>query len=167
MNKIDFFSPADGECASSSKPRFYLYDGGDSTPVCMKEELVRHDCTPVMNESGSNIIIRPVDHVLYPETGGPMHCDAFLHDTARDRLCFVEMKCVRCSWMSEAYGQLLQTVRDFISSHPQVAGSARIRRAYAANSKHPNFQYSQSEAMHRFWCETRFSLRFENCVSMD
>lgn len=166
MNTINFFSPADGECASSSKPKFYLYDGGDSSPVFMREESVRRDCTPVLNESCRDIILRPVDHVLYPETGGPIHCDAFLHDKERSCLCFVEMKCVRSSWMSEAYDQLLQTVRDFISSHPMVADAAHIRRAYAANSKHPQFQYSQSEAMHKFRNETRFSLRFENCVSM-
>ena len=166
MNKINFFLPSDDECLSSSKPKFYLYDDDDASPVYLKEVEIRRNCTPVLNGSGSDIVFRPVDHVLYPESGGPVHCDAFLHDRARSRLCFVEMKCVRASWMAEAYNQLLQTVLDFRDSHPDVANAARVRRAYAANSRHPSFQYSQAEAMRRFRCATRFSLRFENCVSM-
>ena len=95
-----------------------------------------------------------------------VHCDAFLHDRERSRLCFVEMKCVRASWMAEACEQLLQTILDFKNSHPAVANAARVRRAYAANSRHPNFQFSQADVMRRFRCVTGFLLRFENCVSM-
>ena len=166
MDMINFFLPPDGECSSSSKSKFYLYDDGDATPVYLKEAEIRRNCTPVLNESGNDIILRPVDHALYPESGWKVHCDAFLHDRERSRLCFVEMKCVRASWMAEAYEQLLQTILDFRNSHPAVANAARVRRAYAANSRHPNFQFSQADVMRRFRCVTGFLLRFENCVSM-
>lgn len=166
MYKINFFLPPDGECSSSFSSMFYLYDDGDATPVYLKEEKTRRNCTPVLNGSGGDIILRPVDHALYPESRGPVHCDAFLHDRERSRLCFVEMKCVMASWMTGAYEQLLQTVLDFVNSHPVVANVARVRRAYAANSRHPNFQYSQADVMLRFRRATGFSLRFENRVSM-
>lgn len=167
MDKINFFLPPDGDCSSSAKQKFYLYDDGDATQVYLKEEEIRRNCTPVLNETGGDIILRPVDHALYPESGSSVHCDAFLHDRERSRLCFVEMKCVKASWMTKACDQLLHTVLDFRDSHPDVANVARIRRAYAANSRHPNFQYSQADVMRKFRCATRFSLRFENCVSMD
>ena len=118
MDMINFFLPPDGECSSSSKSKFYLYDDGDATPVYLKEEEIRRNCTPV------------------------------------------------ASWMAEAYKQLLQTILDFKNSHPAVANAARVRRAYAANSRHPNFQFSQADVMRRFRCVTGFLLRFENCASM-
>ena len=164
MEKIDFFSPPDDCCVCSSAERFYLYDDEGASRVYLNLQRLRNDCTPVENKSGEAVVLRPVDHVLYPESEGPVHCDAFLHDVSRSCLCFVEMKCVRAGWKTEPVAQLEQTVLDFLASHKNAALLARRKRAVAANSKHPNFQFSEAVRIRNFHAKTGFTLYFENCV---
>lgn len=167
MGPVDFFAQPEMDCAKSSACCFYLYDDGESGPVYLDEVRRRRNCTPVENTTGEIAILRPVDHVLYPESGGPVHCDAFLHNASCSCLCFVELKCVRTGWINESVKQLEQTVLDFAGSHKDVFLLARHRRAVAANPKHPNFNFSEAMRIRNFHAKTGFVLFLENLVRMD
>lgn len=159
----NFFCPHDADCSCSSEKMFYLYDDANGSPIYMKENKLRADCTPVSNEDGKTIILRPVDHGIYSESD-ELRCDAFLHDVERQVLCFVEMKSLQKNWIEQARDQLRATVEAFNLAHPSVSATASRRRAYAANSVHPQFKFSQRELMARFHRETGFNLRIENKV---
>lgn len=162
---MNFFVPIDDECASTSSAIFYLYDDENQTPVYFSTQKTRNYCTEVDNQSVQKIILRPVDHVIYPENG-VIHCDAFLHDVSRRTLCFVEMKNVQKGWVPEAVDQLEQTVNDFNAAHNAITSAALYKRAYAANSKHPCFSSSHATQIRDFRRRTGFVLRIENTVKL-
>lgn len=162
---MNFFVPIDDECASTSSAIFYLYDDENQTTVYFSTQKTREYCTEVVNKAVQKIILRPVDHCIYPENGA-IHCDAFLHNESRKTLCFVEMKNVSKSWASDAIAQLEQTVKDFNAAHGAIAEDALYKRAYAANSKHPNFSRSHATQIREFYQRTGFVLRVENTVKL-
>ena len=67
-------------------------------------------------------------------------------------------------WMRDARNQLESTIEAFRANHDESL--FRYRFAYAANRKHPHFQFSQKETMQRFRNKFNFRLLFQKNIDV-
>lgn len=163
---FDFFDPPDAQCMNTSARRMYLYDGSGTTPAVLLITPTGERPVIVENQSGLSYVFRPVDKAVYG-SGDSKRSDVFFHTVDRRQLVFAELKLWHVSgWFKEGVGQLKSVVLDFISAHPAVVESSRIRRAYVCNPHHPRFAYSRAEEIRDFHRLTRFALYPEGHVTI-
>ncbi len=118
----------------------------------------------IENPNGKDVQFVPVDHnikVMEAKNERSM-CDGMLYDGDQAWLAFVEMKEQVSEWMRDARNQLESTVEFFRACHD--ISLFKYRFAYAANRKHPHFQFSQKETMQHFYNEYKFRLLFQKNI---
>lgn len=120
----------------------------------------------VKNEQGKNVQFVPVDHNIqvFEDGNERSMCDGMLYDMDKSWLAFVEMKEQIGEWMRGARLQLESTIEVFKKSHD--AEEFRYRFAYAANRRHPHFQFSQKQVMQEFYNQYKFRLLFQNNIDV-
>lgn len=163
----DFFALPDDHCFCTVAKRAFLYDSEGVSPAVLSTFPLEGRPVLVENSAGLNYVFRPVDKVVYGPTD-PQRCDAFLHTTDRKRLFFVELKLwnMRSGWLKAGVEQLKSVLCDFKASHPLIAASATVRRAYVCNPCHARFRFSVAEEIRDFHRETGYSLYPEGKVSI-
>ncbi|MBR4662885.1 MAG: hypothetical protein IKO93_03325 [Lentisphaeria bacterium] len=110
------------------------------------------NCT-VANPAEKTIDFYPVDHCLdlRREDGSQEKCcDALLAETGGGQLFFLELKNRRKSAdaVDDAIEQLANTIRIFQQNHNLPFWKKTV--AYAANRKHPSFNFSRKDEMLKF-----------------
>ncbi|MBR3711304.1 MAG: hypothetical protein IKM99_10170 [Bacteroidales bacterium] len=91
-------------------------------------------------------------------------CDGMLFQE-KEYLAFIELKDVASSWVTEAIGQLSNTIKLFKENH--YFADYKRRYAYASNCQHPVFHYSLKETMQHFKKDTHFNLRITNTIDVN
>jgi hypothetical protein len=91
-------------------------------------------------------------------------CDGMLYDHEKTWIAFVEMKEQISEWMRDARKQLESTINSFRDCHD--IRLFKFRFAYAANRKHPHFQFSQKQVMQEFYNQYKFRLLFQNNIDV-
>ncbi|HLP87572.1 MAG TPA: hypothetical protein VK184_03065 [Nostocaceae cyanobacterium] len=92
-------------------------------------------------------------------------CDGML--TYDGKIIFVELKqrnYTNSVWIEEAEKQLRKTIAVFIQDYD--LDSYKSKKAYIANNKKPQFQYSHKERMQKFRTDTGFILLIQNTIKI-
>ena len=121
----------------------------------------------VKNPKRHVLLFVPIDHNMdIRQADGNLEstCDGMLFE-GKEYLAFVELKDVASSWVTEAVGQLINTIMLFKMNH--YFEDFKRRYAYAANRQHPVFHYSLKETMQQFKKDTSFNLRISNTIEIN
>jgi hypothetical protein len=92
-------------------------------------------------------------------------CDGML--TYNSKIIFVELKTRKYTnsvWIEEGEKQLRKTIAVFVN-HNNLA-IFKSKKAYIANNKKPQFQYSHKERMQKFRNNTGFTLSIQNTIKV-
>ncbi|WP_199332114.1 hypothetical protein [Anabaena lutea] len=92
-------------------------------------------------------------------------CDGML--TYESKIIFVELKernYTNIVWIEDGDRQLRNTISVFINYHDLV--EYKSKKAYIANRKKPQFQYSHKEKMQKFKNDTGFILIIQNNIKI-
>lgn len=169
MPKVDFFSPDYQRVTGISLSEFGIDDAVEQGNAGGVAYLVTSDYAEsnaiVSNKSDIPLTFEPLDHniVIHPTSGETYSlCDCMLYN--RKHLCFIELKVKGKNWLSEAVRQLESTIELFRANHKFDAYPKRS--AYAANKRHPQFQYSRKELMQTFRNRYQCYLRIQRNVEI-
>lgn len=152
IRKDAFFGINDGVQEKKGNDKAYTTTDGDSESWN----------AIVSNPNNVCVIFTPLDHniVLHPEKGETYSlCDGMLHSPHYSFLIFAELKIRKGDWLTKSIGQLKSTIQLFAQMHN--LSDFKVRQAYAANKKHPNFPVSHKEDMQKFHNETKVRLRIQ------
>lgn len=161
---MDFFDTQYITETARNEVRFGLVDDGLRARSAIGDE---HRWLAVVNNPQcKEVQFVPVDHNIKMMDGKNERsmCDGMLYDKERSWLAFVEMKEQISEWMRDARNQLESTIEAFRANHDE--NLFRYRFAYAANRKHPHFQFSQKETMQRFRNKFNFRLLFQKNIDV-
>lgn len=127
------------------KMAFTIIDGLHKWNACIK------------NNDNLSVHFLPIDHRVeaYSEKGAISLCDGMLF-VDEWWLAFVEVKTSPKDWISKAVQQLISTIKLYLTCHPDRI--FKYKEAYASNTRHPQYHYSERETMARFRKETGFKL---------
>ncbi|PPJ62022.1 hypothetical protein [Cuspidothrix issatschenkoi] len=165
---INFF---DANCQSqTNQPKFGLCD--DPPPSKDPAYIDIDDCSKwiaiVENNQEIEVIFTAIDHcteILRSDGKMDNRCDGML--TYNNNIIFVELKerkYTNSVWIEEGENQLRKIISVFINNHDlQIFKS---KKAYIANSKKPQFQYSHKERMQKFRNDTGFTLIIQNTIKV-
>ncbi len=165
---INFF---DANCQSqTSQSKFGLCD--DPPPSKDPAYIDIDDCSKwiaiVENNQEIEVIFTAIDHcteILRSDGKMDNRCDGML--TYNNNIIFVELKerkYTNSVWIEEGENQLRKIISVFINNHDlQIFKS---KKAYIANSKKPQFQYSHKERMQKFRNDTGFTLIIQNTIKV-
>ncbi len=122
----------------------------------------------VENNQEIEVIFTAIDNCIeILRSDGKMdnRCDGML--TYNNNIIFVELKerkYTNSVWIDEGENQLRKIISVFINNHDlQIFKS---KKAYIANSKKPQFQYSHKERMQKFRNDTGFTLIIQNTIKV-
>lgn len=166
MTKINFFDKSYRTESARDDAEFGLFDPDNSLPAITTTDGIHYQAL-VHNPSRHILDFVAIDHNIVfvkPDGNQESTCDAMLFD-GTEYLAFVELKDVASSWVTEAVGQLENTILLFKKSH--YYKDFKRRYAYAANRQHPVFHYSLKEEMQRFRNDTDFLLRIKNTLEIN
>ncbi len=171
MENVDFFSEDYVRESERMDVRFGIVDGveqgGAENIAFTTIENETHWNAIVTNLSRKALIFMPLDHniVIHPRPDTIYSlCDGMLYDTEKQLLLFVELKVKGKTWLGQATKQLKSTISLFKANHNTDRFKKKV--AYAANKKHPCFQYSKKDDMQRFKNETGFRLLVQNKIKI-
>lgn len=161
---MDFFDAKYITESPRNETLFGLVDDGQL--ACSTTKNASSWIAVVKNRQGKKVQFVPVDHNIQVFADGNERsmCDGMLYDLDRSWLAFVEMKEQVGEWMRDARLQLESTLEIFKENHD--AEEFRYRFAYAANRKHPHFQFSQKQVMQEFYNQYKFRLLFQNNIDV-
>lgn len=167
MPEVNFFSDEYQREEVRDDAEFGIYDDSSLAKTTTDSSLYGRSAM-VSNPNRKQVIFTPIDHniVVYDDDGNTLSmCDGMLTSEVERILFFVELK-VRSEkgWVSKAVSQLNSTIRIFITNHRLEEW--RLKRAYACNSKRPNFMVSHKEEMQRFYNSTGFKLIIDNNIKL-
>lgn len=161
---INFFDSNYITELSRNDDRFGLVDKGSlaQSTVDPNEKWIAE----VINKKKKKVQFVSVDQNIriYKNEKEQSLCDGMLYDEGKNWLAFVEMKEVIGNWMGKARSQLESTIEIFTKNHGVT--SFRSRFAYAANRRHPHFQFSQKQVMQKFHDRYKFRLLFQNKIEV-
>lgn len=122
----------------------------------------------VENNQELEVIFTAIDNCIkLLRSDGKMdnRCDGML--TYNNNIIFVELKerkYTNSVWIDDGENQLRKIISVFINNHDlQIFKS---KKAYIANSKKPQFQYSHKERMQKFRNDTGFTLIIQNTIKV-
>lgn len=164
MAAINFFDTTYRIESARDDTEFGLLDPGNNLPAVICDS--NQGQAVVYNSKKHLLDFVAIDHnivILKPDGNLESTCDAMLFDK-KEFLVFVELKDVASGWVTEAVGQLENTIRLFKENH--YYEDFKRRYAYAANRQHPTFHYSLKEEMQRFKNDTDFHLRISNAIKI-
>ena len=161
---MDFFDPKYLTESPHNEAMFGLVDDGLLARSTTSNESSW--VAVVKNRQWKSVQFVPVDHniQIFEDGNERSMCDGMLYDMDKSWLAFVEMKEQIGEWMRAARLQLESTIAIFKKSHN--AEEFRYRFAYAANRKHPHFQFSQKQVMQEFYNQYKFRLLFQNNIDV-
>jgi|LakMenE01Jun11ns_1017448.scaffolds.fasta_scaffold9846049_3 hypothetical protein len=165
---INFF---DANCQSqTNQPKFGLCD--DPPPSEDPAYIDIDDCSKwiaiVENNQEIEVIFTAIDNcieILRSNGEKENRCDGML--TYNSKIIFVELKTRKYTnsvWIEEGEKQLRKTIAVFVN-HNNLA-IFKSKKAYIANNKKPQFQYSHKERMQKFRNNTGFTLSIQNTIKV-
>lgn len=163
MASFNFFDKKFRQEAARTDSEFGIVDPGQSRPAFTTLDKGLFQAR-VFNQNGNPVQFVAIDHNMgIKRTNGndESTCDGMLYVDKR-YLAFVELKDEMSGWISDAVGQLGNTINIFAANH--YITDFGIRLAFAANKQHPNFAYSHKEMMQQFKNDTKFVLRVQNHI---
>lgn len=160
----------DTNCQSqTNQPKFGLCDDPppSENPAYININDSRKWIAIVENNQEINVIFTAIDNCIeILRSDGTMdnRCDGML--TYNNHLIFVELKerNFRNKWVGKGEEQLKNTINVFIANHDLAI--YKSKKAYIANNKKPNFQFSQMERMDKFKDEIGFRLIIQNAIKV-
>ena len=165
---INFF---DTNCQSqTNQPKFGLCDDPppSENPAYININDSRKWIAIVENNQEINLIFTAIDkciQILRSDGKMDNRCDGML--TYNNNIIFVELKerkYTNSVWIDDGENQLRKIISVFINNHDlQIFKS---KKAYIANSKKPQFQYSHKERMQKFRNNTGFTLSIQNTIKV-
>lgn len=165
---INFF---DTNCQSqTNQPKFGLCDDPPPSkdPAYININDSRKWIAIVENNQEIEVIFTAIDNCIeIRRSNGKMdnRCDGML--TYNNNIIFVELKerkYTNSVWIDDGEKQLRKIISVFINNHDlQIFKS---KKAYIANSKKPQFQYSHKERMQKFRNDTGFTLIIQNTIKV-
>jgi len=153
---VDFFSATCKEPVQTSK-LFGICDHQDGdkayTDICKAEKWI----ATVKNKNQVEVTFIAIDHCItvLKEGTNDMEstCDGML--TFEDHIFLVELKKQRKGgWLSEAKGQLENTINLLHEHQRPVLHGIRYKKAFVCNRKHPNFKTIDNELSKKFFKES-------------
>lgn len=165
MSQINFFDKAYFTEKARDDEEFRIFDPSNGQPATTTTDNFYQ--AVVKNPNRHILQFVAIDHNMdIRKTDGELEstCDGMLFEE-KEYLAFVELKDVASGWVSEAVGQLSNTIRLFKENH--YYEDHKRRYAYAANSQHPIFHYSLKEMMQHFKADTNFNLRLTNIIDVN
>jgi hypothetical protein len=163
---INFFEE---KCQNqTNQTRFGICDdpSPSKNPAYLDTKNINKWIAIVENNQGIEILFTAIDNcieILRPDGKMDSRCDGML--TYDKKIIFVELKernYKNSVWIDEADKQLRQTISVFVN-HYDIA-DFYSKKAYIANRKKPQFQYSHKEKMQKFKNDTGFILIIENMI---
>lgn len=161
----------DTNCQSqTNQPKFGLCDDPppSENPAYININDSRKWIAIVENNQEINVIFTAIDkciQILRSDGKMDNRCDGML--TYNNNIIFVELKerkYTNSVWIDEGENQLRKIISVFINNHDlQIFKS---KKAYIANSKKPQFQYSHKERMQKFRNDTGFTLIIQNTIKV-
>ncbi len=120
----------------------------------------------VSNKAQQNLQFIPVDHNIQVKHEGQDQsmCDGMMYNRDKSWLTFIEIKDRRLDWKTKAKQQLEATIKIFSENHDIL--QYKYRYAYAVNSHHPNFQYSEAVSMQNFYSKWKFHLLYQRQIDV-
>lgn len=163
MASINFFDKKFQQETARTEVEFGIVDpdGSQKAFTTLDHKLFQ---AVVVNENRHPIQFVAIDHnmgIKKANGDDESTCDGMLY-VGKRYLAFVELKDEMSGWISDAVGQLENTISIFAANH-YIADFER-RYAYAANKQHPSFAYSHKEMMQQFKNDTDFNLRIQNKI---
>ncbi|MFO0052746.1 MAG: hypothetical protein ACLBM4_22730 [Dolichospermum sp.] len=165
---INFF---DTNCQSqTNQPKFGLCDDPppSENPAYININDSRKWIAIVENNQEINLIFTAIDkciQILRSDGKMDNRCDGML--TYNNNIIFVELKerkYTNSVWIDDGENQLRKIISVFINNHDlQIFKS---KKAYIANRKKPQFQYSHKERMQKFRTDTGFTLSIQNTIKV-
>lgn len=161
---MDFFNSQYITESTRNDIRFGLIDNGLLARSTTKDE--DRWLAEINNSQGKEIQFIPVDHniKIFDGQNERSMCDGMLYDHEKTWIAFVEMKEQISEWMRDARKQLESTINSFKENHD--INLFKFRFAYAANRRHPHFQFSQKQVMQEFYKRHKFRLLFQNNIDV-
>lgn len=119
----------------------------------------------VNNKAQQNLQFIPVDHNIQIKHEGQDQsmCDGMMYNEDRSWIAFIEIKDKRADWKTKAKQQLESTIKIFSENHD--ISQYKYRYAYAVNSRHPNFKYSETDSMQNFHSKWKFYLCYQRQIA--
>jgi hypothetical protein len=163
---INFF---DANCQSqTNKYKFGLCDDPNGSPAYIDTDDCSKWIAIVENNQEIEVIFTAIDNcieILRSDGKKDNRCDGML--TYNNHIIFVELKerkYTNSVWIEEGENQLRKTIAVFVN-HNNLA-IFKSKKAYIANSKKPQFQYSHKERMQKFRNDTGFTLSIQNTIKV-
>lgn len=161
MSSINYFDEKKYKHEKRTDISFGIGDDGKLAFTTLKES---ETIAKVTNKFNRCVQFTPIDHNIKIIVNGNerSQCDGMLYIEVTKELVFVELKTGDKNWVADAIAQLESTIANFSANH--VISDYKYRSAYAANRKHPYFQYSKKEEIETFRTHTRFRLNITNTI---
>ncbi len=163
---INFF---DANCQSqTNQPKFGLCDDLNEDPAYIDIDDCSKWIAIVENNQEIEVIFTAIDNCIeILRSNGEMEnrCEGML--TYNNHIIFVELKerkYTNSVWIEEGEKQLRKTIAVFVN-HNNLA-IFKSKKAYIANSKKPQFQYSHKDRMQKFRTDTGFRLSIQNTIKV-
>lgn len=160
---INFFQ---ANCQSNtSATSFGICDNQNGTPAFIDTVNPNQWIAKAENDNDLTVTLTAVDNcipVLRQDGTMDNRCDTIL--TYTDNLIFVELKNQRADWITHAILQIETTIQHFIANHN--INNFKHKRAFAANKKHPHFQFGNPERSQRFFSSYRVRLNIEATIKI-
>lgn len=153
---VDFFSATCKESVRTNN-LFGICDDQDGAKAYTDIQDIDKWIATVKNKNQVEVTFIAIDHcivILNRETNDmESTCDGML--TFEDHIFLVELKKQRKGgWLSEAKGQLENTINLLSEHHSPVLDEIRYKKAFVCNRKHPYFKTIDNELAKKFFKET-------------
>lgn len=144
---VNFFEYSE---AVPTQKEFAICDDHDQQPVRIEHVGDSEHQVIVISNNRTDYFFTPIDHAIIlkrADGSDDRICDAMLTTNICD--CFIEIKCVRKNWISDAAEQVKATISHFNDSYPD-RNMGKI--AYLCNWKERNkiLNYSHNELVSDF-----------------
>lgn len=171
MQMVDFFSKEIFREEPRKDSLFGINDSQSEDGSGMAYTTIANQSSwnaTVVNTFKKIIVFEPLDHNIdvRSEDGGQYSlCDGMLFDDDHSNIIFIELKNKGKDWLKKNVGQLESTTKLFTENHE--FRHFRRRLAYAVNSRHPQFKYSQKTLMQEFRNKTHFRLLIVALINIE
>ena len=155
---VDFFNTSCKEPVRTNE-KFGICDDQDGIKAYSSIDTSTNWIATVINETQIEVSFTAIDNCIITLKEGTQDkessCDGML--TFSNSVYLVELKNQRTGgWLPSAIGQLKNSIKLLKASNNLE--EIRYKKAYACNSKHPNFQVMEVERKKKFYDETGFRI---------
>lgn len=156
---VNFFDEKYQE-SSRCDSRFGLCDDENGCPAYTDTANSDMWIARVVNDGRMGITFTPIDNRITVRKEGTTNnestCDGMLAFT--NGIYLVELKNKRGGWISEARGQLENTINLLYKYNERDLASFGIKKAYICNKKHPHFVTIDNAGQNIFFKKTKFRI---------